>query len=380
MTTFKTPLHNRQSGFSIVEVMVAAFISLIMLAAVITVFVNTRQSFLFQQGVNALNDNIRFAIQTISHDMRMAGHWAGATAGPKFSDIDNNSDPDNQAAKDQLQNCIGFSPHLAYMINNDLPLYGISVYSSDSLPSSSLAEACLKPSHLQVAENSLAVSGPIETDILTVNYVKPESLSNDDLRTDNDIHGFQVVQRTKIGLTPSIFMNANTVSTYGSDHELENALNLPLISSTYAVSRCDELVPTDPNQPTLTPCGGDRKLLRSSTGHSNSAYYSYDLIATGVEAMSFLMMVDSNRDGDDVRFMNATQLLADTSLGDTPFDAVKAVHITMVVRSERWSALEDTNTYEMPGADYIPSIADDGKYSAYQRRMVTSTVQLRNNK
>ena len=356
MTAFKTPLHKRQSGFSIVEVMVALFISLIMLAAVITVFVNTRQSFLFQQGVNALNDNIRFAIQTMSHDLRMAGHWAGATAGPKFSDID------DQAAKDKLENCIGFSPHLADMITNDRPLYGISITSQTKLT----------PSAVRGSGYCGAQSGfVVETDILTVNYARPEIIP------DAAISSEQIMQRTRVGFPPRLFIyQSNIAASYGTGHELENAFNLPLISRIYAVSKCEYLYNTS------GVCTGQRNLLRtSSTPGSGSGVpeYSNDLVATGVEAMSFLMMVDSNRDGNDVRFMNATELLANTNLGDNPFDAVKAVHISMVVRSETRSiSLQGNPPYRMPGADYayIPEATD----STYSRRLVTSTVQLRNNK
>lgn len=68
--------HNR--GFSMVELMVAMVIGLMILAAVSTVLVNSKKNYTTQDSLARLQENARFAIQILSRDLRMAGHFGCA--------------------------------------------------------------------------------------------------------------------------------------------------------------------------------------------------------------------------------------------------------------------------------------------------------------
>ncbi|NGP54796.1 PilW family protein [Thioalkalivibrio sp. XN8] len=68
----------RQQGLTLVEILVAILISLILIAGVIQIFVGTRQTYRFQDALARVQENGRFAAETISRDVRLAG-FVGCT-------------------------------------------------------------------------------------------------------------------------------------------------------------------------------------------------------------------------------------------------------------------------------------------------------------
>jgi len=67
---------NKQSGFSVVELMVAMALSLVLGAAVVTVFVNNSYSFNQDENIGRMQDDARHALREIAFDISMAGHYA----------------------------------------------------------------------------------------------------------------------------------------------------------------------------------------------------------------------------------------------------------------------------------------------------------------
>ena len=68
--------NKRQSGFTLVEIMVAMLLSLILGVAIVTVFVNNSHSFTQDDNVMRMQDDARYALQQIAFDLSMAGHYA----------------------------------------------------------------------------------------------------------------------------------------------------------------------------------------------------------------------------------------------------------------------------------------------------------------
>lgn len=62
-------------GFTLVELMVAITLGLILLAAISTVFVGSKQTYKAQDSLARLQENARFAMQFIVSDMRLAGYY-----------------------------------------------------------------------------------------------------------------------------------------------------------------------------------------------------------------------------------------------------------------------------------------------------------------
>ncbi|AOE83528.1 type 4 fimbrial biogenesis PilW transmembrane [Pseudomonas sp. TCU-HL1] len=82
---------NRQSGFSLVELMIAAVISLLIMAAVLTLFLDVSRTNDEMAKTNAQIENGRFALQLLQEDLAHAGFWSGYV--PEFDDLSNSGVP-----------------------------------------------------------------------------------------------------------------------------------------------------------------------------------------------------------------------------------------------------------------------------------------------
>ena len=64
----------RSSGFSMVELMVAMAISLLLMAGVVQIYSGSKTSYVMQEGNSRLQENARFALGRLSHDIGAAGY------------------------------------------------------------------------------------------------------------------------------------------------------------------------------------------------------------------------------------------------------------------------------------------------------------------
>ncbi len=71
----RLPSLNR--GFSLVELMVALVITLILLAGIGQIFLSSKKSFVVQDSLGRLQENGRYAMETLEQDVRRAGFWGG---------------------------------------------------------------------------------------------------------------------------------------------------------------------------------------------------------------------------------------------------------------------------------------------------------------
>ncbi|MGZ4960106.1 MAG: PilW family protein [Methylomonas sp.] len=83
----KTPL-GRQSGLTLVEIMIALLIGAFLLGGVLQIFINSRQTYRMQENLSRLQENGRFAMEFISRDLRMAGYLGCASLGAVTPAID----------------------------------------------------------------------------------------------------------------------------------------------------------------------------------------------------------------------------------------------------------------------------------------------------
>lgn len=68
----------KQTGFSLVEIMVALLISLILLSGVIQVYIGNKQTYKLNEALARTQENARFAIEEITRQVRMAGYMGCA--------------------------------------------------------------------------------------------------------------------------------------------------------------------------------------------------------------------------------------------------------------------------------------------------------------
>ncbi len=74
MTESRDTMQTRQDGMTLIELMIALAISAILIIGVITVFVNSKRTYLVNAQVAALQEDMRFAIHFITQDTRGAGY------------------------------------------------------------------------------------------------------------------------------------------------------------------------------------------------------------------------------------------------------------------------------------------------------------------
>lgn len=68
------PEYRNENGLSLVELMVAITIGLIILAAVSQIFVTSRATYTYEEGMSRVQESGRFAVDFITQDVRMAGY------------------------------------------------------------------------------------------------------------------------------------------------------------------------------------------------------------------------------------------------------------------------------------------------------------------
>jgi len=67
--------HGQQRGMTLVEMMIAMLIGSILVAGAITVFVQSRANYRTADSIARLQDNLRFALDTLEPDVRLARFW-----------------------------------------------------------------------------------------------------------------------------------------------------------------------------------------------------------------------------------------------------------------------------------------------------------------
>ena len=70
----KSCLLPSQRGFSLVELMIAITIGFVIVGAIGYLFIGSRQSFRTTDAMSRIQENARYALQTMAHDVRLAGN------------------------------------------------------------------------------------------------------------------------------------------------------------------------------------------------------------------------------------------------------------------------------------------------------------------
>lgn len=88
----KQPLYrSRQSGFTLIELMVSMAIGLLILAALIALMLNVSRNNTEMTKTNRVIENGRFALQLLQTDLSHAGYWGGHV--PEFDDLSRTAAP-----------------------------------------------------------------------------------------------------------------------------------------------------------------------------------------------------------------------------------------------------------------------------------------------
>lgn len=383
---------NKQVGFTIVELMVAATLGLLILAGAISMFVNNKQMYTDQEQMGRLQENVRFAMDIISNDLRMVGHngCTGTATKITMNLASVGAQSTSGSGVKTLTTGTALSDYTKfYSFHYDTMIEGVqgsTSSTSDWYPSTSndqvsamvagsdaLTIRYMEPidAHLMNLGDDLATDKTTETVRISSN----SGLANGDIIALSDCVGTDIVQITSATVAPACSSPARDSTgpddTCFTTLEIENGVGSPGNSYPSALNWISHDYNVD----------GDimrARVYRYFVGLSNGQPALFrqqdsdpaEVFVDGIENMQILYGVDTDQDGlvDDYIAAGATGLV---TLAE--WRNVMAVKIALLGRTiEEYGPDVDSKTYGLLGTTVDP--VDDRR----RRKVVTSTIQIRN--
>ena len=336
-------MNKHQLGISMVEVLVALVISVFLLGGIIQVYVGNKATYSFTDAISRIQENGRFAMDTMTTDLRMAGFFGCAIFDPKDTEnIVNNLNPDGTDYDANIHDFI-----LAGVINgteND----GLNGSDSVTLRGSKPSQVNVHPPYnvsnsamIHVTANNSIQPGDI---VMVSNCRGADIFQVTNTTTSTKASQNAVVHNTSAG-TPGNY-NPDSCKGGGSGHCLSqtygsDAAMFEMQTVTYSIQAGD---------------GGEPALWRSENG------VDIELI-DGIEQMQILYGLDT--DGDD----HANQFVTIDKVADT-FN-VMAVRLMLLARSRKDSVAEAKQKFTFNSAKLT---AGDRRL----RQVFMTTIALRN--
>ena len=345
----------RQSGFSVVELMVAAAISLLLLLGVITIFIGSRSSYETTQRLSRIHENGRVALEQIVFDLRAAGFQGCARPNPASLRAEEFAITTLWNPTALLWNYVisaegfdagasGWTPNLAAAITLDpAPQPG-----SDVL--------VVRAPRRDEPGLELAKSQANAADPLLVAWNDSATVANGDTLMVSDCDGRAFFRVTGLATTADGTQIAHDAGSTGPTTNASDTLLHPFKQGA-------EVVPMQTTIYYLAPGEVDpeRAALWRKVGVSDA-----EEVADGVERMEVLYGIDSS--GADARvdeYRNASAV--------TNWSQVVSVAVALLVRSpEPYGNDVDARQYDLLGTTVGPL------NDRHQRQVFAATVALRN--
>jgi type IV pilus assembly protein PilW len=318
---------HRQSGLTLVELMVALAIGSFLVIGAVQIYSQSRQAFVINESIARVQETAQFAIDTIEADLRMASNWGRTSRGLAVEGRSLGADENPKGLGVPLDCGADWVLDLAVPVDGDNNAF--------SLPCAAQGGA-QAASDLITVRRATVVPQPLEAGRLQIQTTRVQGEVFDD------------------GNVPPMFSPADSTT-----HNL-------LVSS-YYVARPDpgNLIP---NVPTLR-----RKMLTVSAG---VASIEDQEIAPGVENLQVQLGIDVDEDNTVDRYVNPGDEIYDpAAVGYVPGARVITARIWLVVRGTSIEpGVQDINDYE-------PGDVDLGTFNDQFRRLqVSKTILLRNSR
>lgn len=319
--------HRQQQGFTLIEVMIAAVISLIILGGVAQVFLGNRDSYRILQASSNVQETGRFGVEFLNKDIRMAG-FMGCASGNTVS-LTNNVDITKNSAdvNNSVGNFDGTNSIIGYTYDTIFPadLGNFNLTSSDvvqgtdivfiqrarSCPGSDILNHNQASAQYQIADNS-------QCQIQKNDIVLISDCAN------ADIHGVT----NNVGSTGSV--NIAHGSNLNQSPQLNNTYGPG--SSIYKMTAMVYYVGFNPNN---EPALFRRRLVGDS--------FITEELVEGVYEMDILYGVDTNGDGVANRYVSSVDV--------TNWQGVVTVNTTLFTRSLQDRVTEESVTYAYNGTN-----------------------------
>ena len=344
MNKFKHQLGKHQLGLSLVEVLVALVISLFLLTGIVQVYLSNRVAYTFSEAISRAQENGRFALDTMTQDLRGAGFFGCAIFDPAdTSTLVNNLNPAGAGYDAAIHDFIGQG--LIQGTEND----GLNGSDSITLRGAKPNQATVQPPYnVQTSANLFVTS--------------TDSIEPGDIVMVSNCRGgdiFQVTSKQAGGGGDQHQVGHNTGSTYEPGNFNPDSCsggNNHCLSQTYGSDSTMFKLQTVTYR--IWPgASGEPALWRSENGND------VELIE-GIDQMQILYGIDTN--GDDF----ANQYVISTLVPDM-LDVV-SVRLMLLVRSETNGVTEGAQIYD------FNSVLDITAPDLRLRQVFSTTIALRN--
>lgn len=353
----------KQIGLSLVEVLVALVISLFLLGGIIQVYLGNKAAYRFSDATSRIQENGRFALDTITTDVRLAGFWGCVN----FQGDDNNDGffaDNNPHIQNHLNTTSGnYNAGRHNFIENP----AVTATVNDGLNGSdSLTMRGAKPGqHPFLVTLSDPGTGAIQ---VPVNGV----FQTNDIILITNCYAADIFEATAV--TP----NGSTI-THTTAAPANTPGNTNLIPCAVAGAHCLVGVDNDPDSDNEVPYTASNaaafslqavtySIQASGSGSGEPSLWrsvnnnNQELIE-GVEQMQVLFGVDTDGDGTANQYQESNLVVNPSQ--------VTSVRIWLVVRSENGGILDASQTYTI-------NSVDESQGDTRLRHVFSTTIALRN--
>lgn len=312
----------RQRGVSLVEISVALFIGMFLLAGALTIYANGRGTLEITERVSRMQETARYALELIEPDIRAAGYW-GSTTGT--ASIENRATP-----ADPVDIAIGNDCEDNWAIHLDRPVEG----SDNANP---YGASCLAGADTYLAG----------TDVLVVRHVSDTPVDTADLQ------GGRLYLRTDEN-RGELFVGTDEPTGFGPD-----ATNHAMITHAYYVSPRSDL---DPDVPSL------RRLVLAQGANPTM---TDEEVVHGAEDLQVQFGIDTDGDGSVNSYVDPAPAL--------DYAQVLSVRLWLRMRTTRpEDDFTDNATYVYADVQYAPAQTPGEEDDALRRLLASKTIALRN--
>mgnify|MGYP002640045857 FL=1 len=360
-------LFHKQYGLSLVEILVALVISLFLLGGIIQVYTGNKTAYRFTDASSRIQENGRFALDTITTDIRMAGFWGCL---PFQQDVNNDGilTDENKTIQNHLDTAsASYKVELHDFINNP--------------PITATVNDGLNDSDSLTLRGAKAGSTPLTADLSTpgddvISVQANSTFNTNDIILITNCYAADIFEATAVsadgttithspGGTATTPGNANINGCGGGTHcliakdvanitkynnkpyETKNSAAFTLQAVTYSI------------KPSAS--GGDNPepaLWRSVNDNDQE-------LIEGVEQMQVLFGEDTDTPPDGYPNQYRTSDLVGN------LNNVTAIRIWLVVRSDKVGILDSSQTYTI-------NSVNENKGDTRLRHVFSSTIALRN--
>lgn len=341
-------------GFTLIEVMVALFISTAIVGGILSVFLNTKKTQRFSNAVSEIQESGRLALNHLKQEVRMVGYQGC---------ISYDDEEVNVIAENLSQLMFNQQKFLGYEVENsnwenDTPF--------DGLVTAKIGTDAFSIGRITDLDTSL--TGP-EVNNANIQVVNSPRLNfkQDDLVLISDCENadlFNIVNNPNgngKALTLTHSRGGNTANKLSKVYKNADAVISSYKNSVYFVQDTGR----------KNPQGDSVFALYRAQGPA----YTPEELVEGVEHMQVLY-------GESLPLGQVRYVPADQTGPDINWNNVKSVKIALLVTSHHGVRnTEDASTYELLGTDIVPPSNSRGiKHSGNKRlkKVFSTTINIRN--